>query len=163
MNTERNLVLDRANIEAAVAPKPGEPHELSAAERRAHQRIPVLFEVDYRADDTFLFAYITDISVMGIFIHTPQPEPPGTHLALRFSPPHATDSPPGSSHNSSGDAEPIECEGEVIWINPPRDGQSRDPGMGIRFVGLSLEQSERILGLVRTFAWLDDTRSDDLQ
>lgn len=154
MNTERNLVLDRATIEATVPSKPSDPRDLVAADRRAHQRIQVLFEVDYRAADTFLFAYITDISAMGIFIHTPQPEPPGTRLALRFSPPPTP---------TFDDGEPIECEGEVIWINPPREGQSRDPGMGIRFVGLPPEQSRRILGLVRTFAWLDDSSTDDLQ
>ena len=29
-------------------------------------------EVDYRADETFLFAYITDISAMGIFVRNEQ-------------------------------------------------------------------------------------------
>ena len=60
------------------------------SERRAHQRIQVLLEVDYRADDTFLFAYITDISAMGIFVRTAQPETPGTRIFLRFTPPPAS-------------------------------------------------------------------------
>jgi type IV pilus assembly protein PilZ len=118
----------------------------SGPERRAHQRITVLLEIDYRADDTFLFAYITDISAMGIFVRTTQPEPPGTHLFLRFTPP--------------GGAESIECEGDVIWINPPRDGQSRNPGMGIQFITLSLEQRDQLLELVRTFAYLNDPSDD---
>ena len=121
---------------AAQAERGGE-----GAERRAHQRITVLFEIDYRADDTFLFAYITDISAMGIFVRTTQPEPAGTHLFLRFTPP--------------GGAESIECEGDVIWINPPRDGRSLNPGMGIQFTDLSDEQRDTIVGLVRTFAYLD--------
>ena len=49
------------------------------AERRIHERVLVDLEVDYKADDTFLFAYITDISAMGIFIRTNAPEPPGTN------------------------------------------------------------------------------------
>jgi type IV pilus assembly protein PilZ len=130
----------------------------SVRERRAHERIRVLIEVDYKADDTFLFAYITDISAMGIFVRTTQPEPPGTHLSLRFTPP--------------GDEEPLECEGEVIWINPlrdPRDGfiivddDGRNPGMGIQFADLSLDQRERILELVRTFAYLDHIKPEDCQ
>src|SRR5262245_36201503 len=115
-------------------------------ERRVHERVLVDIEVDYRADDTFLFAYITDISAMGIFVRTNNPEPPGTHLNLRFTPP-------------GGD--PLEFEGEVIWINPlrPGDYENRNPGMGIQFVELTPEQRERILMLVRTFAYLDDEKS----
>src|SRR6185437_9265323 len=112
--------------------------------RRQHQRIQVLFEVDYRADDTFLFAYITDISAMGIFVQTAQPEPPGTLLSLRFT-------PPAKAGRQGEDEAPeaLEFEGEVIWINPPRDEEfgtdagndrTHNPGMGIRFFNLSDEQ-----------------------
>ena len=129
--------------------QPPPPSE-DAAERRAHERIQVLLEVDYRSEDTFLFAYITDISAMGIFIQTQQPEPPGTRLELRFTPP--------------GDEEPIECAGEVVWINPPRDGQSRNPGMGIQLVDLLPEHRDRIVELVRTIAYLDEsTRPENAQ
>lgn len=135
---------------------PSEPVAEKVADRRAHERIPVLIEVDYRADDTFLFAYITDISAMGIFVRTTQPEPPGTRLALRFTPP--------------GGGEPIECDGEVIWINPLRDDElddddraSRNPGMGIQFTELGLEHRERILRLVRTFAYLDHVKPENCQ
>jgi len=115
-------------------------------ERRAHDRVLVDIEVDYRADDTFLFAYITDISAMGIFVRTNAPEPPGTHLNLRFTPPGG---------------EPMEFEGEVIWINPlrPGDYENRNPGMGIQFIELTAEQRDLILQLVRTFAYLDDEKS----
>jgi hypothetical protein len=53
-------------------------------ERREHRRVLVSMEVDYRCDNTFLFAYITDLSAMGIFIQTSAPHPPGTSLNLRF-------------------------------------------------------------------------------
>jgi hypothetical protein len=56
-------------------------------ERRQWERVLVDLEVDYRSDDTFLFAYITDISQMGIFVRTVTPEEPGTRLNLRFCPP----------------------------------------------------------------------------
>ena len=132
-------------------PKSGGESEAAPRERRKHERIEVLLEVDYRADETFLFAYVTDISAMGIFVRTTQPETPGTHLWLRFSPPGSED----------GAAEPIECEGDVIWINPPRDGRSRNPGMGIQFIDLTIEQRDRILRLVRTFAYLDETKPEN--
>lgn len=120
-------------------------------DRREHERIMVDLEVDYGADDTFLFAYITDISAMGIFILTSNPEPPGTRLNLRFCAPKEVG------------GKLIELEGEVIWINPPRphDPTGRNPGMGIKFVDMSPAQREDILRLVRTFAYLDEDTDDE--
>ncbi len=112
------------------------------SDRRAAQRVLVDLEVDYGLEDNYLFAYITDISATGIFVRTTAPEQPGTHLNLRFSP-------------DDSDL-PIEVEGEVIWVNPYRPGapDSIHPGMGIRFVGLDDELRDRLLELVRRFAYL---------
>lgn len=102
-------------------------------------------QVDYASEDNYLFASIgsgTDLSATGIFVRTTSPEPPGTHLNLRFQP---------------DDERPkVEVEGEVIWVNPFRPGapDSINPGMGIRFVGLDDELRERLLELVRRFAYL---------
>lgn len=115
---------------------------LNGSERRKFPRVLVDWAVDYRAKDNFLYAYISDISAMGIFVRTPNPEPPGTRLNLRFT-------PPGSSS--------IELEGQVTSINPPRhDEAPRQPGMGIQFVDITETQREQLLQLVRTFAYLDD-------
>ena len=110
-------------------------------ERREHQRVLVSMEVDYRCDNTFLFAYITDLSAMGIFIQTENPHPPGTLLNLHFKPP--------------GGAQ-LDVEGRVIWVNPPRKHDSINPGMGVQFVDLTAAQREQIKVLVRTFAYLSD-------
>jgi uncharacterized protein (TIGR02266 family) len=119
-------------------------------DRRQWERVLVDFEVDYGHDDTFLFAYITDISQMGIFVRTNAPEEPGTRLHLRFS-----RLPQGMA--------PVECEGEVIWINPyrPGDRENLNPGMGIRFVDLTYDQRESIKELVRTFAYLSGEDDED--
>jgi uncharacterized protein (TIGR02266 family) len=112
------------------------------SDRRAAPRVLVDFEVDYASEDNYLFAYIIDISETGIFVRTTSPEQPGTHLNLRFSP---------------GDAgPPLELEGEVIWVNPYRPGvpDNLHPGMGIRFVALEDELRDRLLELVRRFAYL---------
>ena len=113
-----------------------------------HERVLVDWSVDYKASDTFLFAYISDISAMGIFVRTPRPEPEGTRLNLRFSPPGG---------------EPLELEGQVIWINPPRDDndRSRQPGMGIQFMDLTSAQRRALIELVRTFAYLNDESEGD--
>jgi type IV pilus assembly protein PilZ len=120
----------------------------NSSNRRTDQRVPVALEVDYKARDTFLFAYITDISAMGIFVCTDQPEPRGTRLNLRFR----------------VGTELIELEGEVIWINAPRpdDSEGRNPGMGVQFRNLSPAQREEMLRLVRTFAYLNDDEDEDV-
>jgi type IV pilus assembly protein PilZ len=111
-------------------------------ERRQAPRVLVDLEVDFASEDNFLFAYITDISETGIFVRTTAPEQPGTHLNLRFRP------------DDSGPQ--IEIEGEVIWVNPFRPGapDNLHPGMGIRFVALDNELRDRLLELVRRFAYL---------
>jgi type IV pilus assembly protein PilZ len=115
---------------------------LAASDRRAAPRVLVDLEVDYGLEDNYLFAYITDISETGIFVRTTTPEQPGTRLNLRFSPDNAT--------------RPIEVEGEVIWVNPYRPGtpDNLHPGMGIRFVELEDDVRDRLLELVRRFAYL---------
>lgn len=111
------------------------------SDRRRAPRVLVDLEVDYALEDNYLFAYITDISATGIFVRTTTPEQPGTHLNLRFSP---------------DDSGPIELEGEVIWINPYRPGtmDNLHPGMGVRFVGLDDDMRDRLLELIRRFAYL---------
>ncbi len=113
----------------------------SDVDRRRAPRVLLDLEVDFASEDNFLFAYITDISVTGIFIRTTSPEAPGTHLNLRFS---------------SDDTGAIEVEGEVIWVNPYRPGtpDNLHPGMGIRFAGLDDEVRDRLIRLVRRFAYL---------
>lgn len=117
---------------------------VSDADRRRAPRVLVDLEVDYASEENYLFAYITDISATGIFVRTTTPEQPGTHLNLRFAP---------QDEDSLG---PIECEGEVIWVNPYRPGamDNLHPGMGIRFVGIDDELRDRLLELIRRFAYL---------
>lgn len=112
------------------------PLAITDADRRRAPRVLVDLEVDYAGEDNYLFAYITDISVTGIFIRTTTPEPPGTHLNLRFG--------------------AIEAEGEVIWINPYRPGapDNLHPGMGVRFSELDDEIRDQLLELIRRFAYL---------
>jgi type IV pilus assembly protein PilZ len=114
-----------------------------SSDRRVHTRVMVDIEVDYKSADTFLFAYITDISAMGIFIRTNAPEPPGTRLNLRFTPPGGPE---------------LSLEARVMWVNPYRPGSydNINPGMGVQFVDLSSAQREQIVNLVRTFAYLSD-------
>jgi type IV pilus assembly protein PilZ len=123
--------------------------ELDGRERRQWERVLVDLEVDYGNEENYLFAYIRDISATGIFVRTNSPEPPGTRLNLRFTTPGRRDS--------------FELEGEVIWINPYRPGHSDNlhPGMGIRFIGLTDDDRERLVEFIKTFAYLADDSDPD--
>ncbi|HJL19451.1 MAG TPA: TIGR02266 family protein [Sandaracinaceae bacterium LLY-WYZ-13_1] len=111
---------------------------LGGADRREHERFDAELSVDWSSGENFLFSYITNISEMGIFIRSDDPPSVGTALRLRF-----------------GDDDPLELDGRVVWVNPRRpDGDDLNPGMGVRFAALTLEQRERIVQLVRTIAYL---------
>ena len=114
----------------------------SAADRREHQRFDTSIAVDYASGETFLFAYLTNISEMGIFIRTNEPLTIGTRLRLRF---HVDE------------ADPLVLDGEVAWINPYHtDRENINPGMGVRFIQLTADRREQVVALVRTVAYLRD-------
>ena len=114
----------------------------SVAERRNFDRFDVEWAVDCVASDTFLFASITNISAMGIFVRTIEPLKTGTRVVLTFAPPGA---------------ESFKLEGTVAWVNTVRaDGDNLNPGMGIRFINLKPEERERLVDVIRTIAYLRD-------
>ena len=120
-------------------------NETSGAERRVHERFETSTAVDYASGDTFLFAYLQNISEMGIFIRTDHPLNVGTRMRLRFQ--------------TEDDEDPLILQGEVTWINPYKaDGDNLNPGMGVRFVDLTPATREQVVALVRTVAYL---RRDD--
>jgi type IV pilus assembly protein PilZ len=114
--------------------------------RRSSHRIAVTWSVDCETDDTFLYASITNISEMGIFVRTTDPLAVGTSLKLRFAPP--------------GSGEAFVLEGVVQWINLVRPlWDNPNPGMGIRFENLGPDDRERIVRTIRTIAYVrDDVR-----
>lgn len=131
----------------AIEPSP------ESMNRRSSQRIAVTWSVDCETEETFLYASITNISEMGIFVRTTEPLPVGTQLTLRFAP-STTDGTPDSTH--------FVLSGVVQWINPLRDNHDNpNPGMGIRFLNLDLDDRERIVATIHTIAYLrPDMRSN---
>ena len=112
----------------------------AAAERRNFDRYEVEWAVDCVTSDTFLYASITNISEMGIFVRTTDPLRVGTKLRLCFAPPGA---------------EGFKLEGTVAWVNHVRpNGDNPNPGMGVRFVNLQPEERERLVEVIRTIAYL---------
>jgi type IV pilus assembly protein PilZ len=105
-------------------------------DRRREQRVVVDLQVDFRADDMFIYSYITDLSTLGIFLRSNAPFPVGTKLTVRFTPP--------------GEQESLELEGEVRWVSPFRVGalEAREPGMGVQFTDPPEELKEKLKSLV---------------
>jgi len=109
-------------------------------EKRSAERVEVAWAVDCDAEDTFLFAYITNISSMGIFVRTEEPLLVGTAVKLRFAP--------------AGDS-PFVMSGRVQWLNQVTlFGESINPGMGIMFIDLKRDERERLVAAIRTIAYL---------
>jgi type IV pilus assembly protein PilZ len=113
----------------------------AGGDRRSYERVDVMWSVDCETDDTFLYAVITNISEMGIFVRTTEPLAVGTVVTLRFAPPDAR--------------EPFLLHGVVQWVNALRPvDDNPNPGMGIRFSSLTLADRERIVDAIHTIAYL---------
>ena len=110
---------------------------MSAPAERLDTTPPDLM-VETGAGETFLFAYLSTLQDLGVFVRSERPLPIGTKLHLGFE---------GSD---------LVLLGEVVWINPVRNGDNPNPGMGIRLVGLDLENRDELVSLVRSIAYLDD-------
>lgn len=114
-----------------------------STERRVFDRYDVEWAVDCVASDTFLYASITNISEMGIFVRTTKPLEVNTKLRLTFAPPGA---------------ESFELEGFVAWVNSVRaDGDNPNPGMGVRFTHLQPDERERLVEVITTIAYLRES------
>ena len=108
--------------------------------RRSEERFDVAWAVDCASDDTFLYAYITNVSAMGLFVKTEAPLAVGTRVVLCFAP---------------DGCRPFQLSGEVAWINPHHEGgQNPNPGMGIRFLELHADDRERLVEAIHTIAYV---------
>jgi type IV pilus assembly protein PilZ len=130
----------KADLVSSDREDPDSPSSVGGSDRRTSERVDVTWSVDCEAKDTFLYASITNVSEMGIFVQTKEPLEIGTHLTLRFSPP---------GH------QPFVLRGIVQWVNAVRAlSISPNPGMGIRFVQLTPADRERLVEAIRTFAYV---------
>ncbi|MGD0676054.1 MAG: TIGR02266 family protein [Polyangiaceae bacterium] len=131
---------DKPNASAETSSVEDEGAASRPDDRRSYDRFDVEWAVDCVAEDTFLFASITNISAMGIFVKTVDPLALGTRLMLTFEPPGY---------------EPFKLQAEVAWINPVRsNGDNPNPGMGVRFIHLRPDDRERLVEVIRTIAYV---------
>ena len=116
------------------------PSPSATPSRRSEERFEVSWAVDCSSEETFLYAYITNVSAMGLFVQTERPLAVGTRVRLNFTP--------------NGER-PFDLVGEVAWINPRKvNGENPNPGMGIRFIDLHAEDRERLVEAIHTIAYV---------
>jgi uncharacterized protein (TIGR02266 family) len=129
----------------SVVSKPPNDELPDSSNRRSADRFEVTWSVDCETEDTFLYASITNISEMGIFVRTTEPLMIGTKVLLRFAPPSGPQ---------------FTLRGQVQWVNPVRAlGENLNPGMGVRFLDLSIEVREQIVEAIRTIAYVRNASS----
>lgn len=104
-------------------------------ERRGDPRAEVDVEVHYRTAQEFLSAYTRNISGGGIFVRTQRPLALNQGVRVRFT-------LPGVSRS-------FECNGTVVWANPPSNRSSLPAGMGIKLENLDPEARTLLSEFVR--------------
>jgi type IV pilus assembly protein PilZ len=104
---------------------------------RQHTRHPVDLRVDYTTRDAFLANRVSNLSQGGLFIATESPLPVQSELDLVLT--------------LKDEDERIRARGRVIWQYDIRKGTSRViPGMGIKFIDLSPDDSRRLVDFLAT-------------
>lgn len=111
-----------------------------AFDKRREPRIPIQLKVDVESPNNhYLFEYSTNLSQNGIFIQTTEPEEPGTLVNIQFTLPNN---------------QVIRTRGEVIWVNSIDSEEEEEPGMGVKFIGISDDDRDSILAALKKLAIL---------
>ena len=106
------------------------PEQKTGSELRQYARAPIELKVDYKKLNSFFADYTKNISKGGTFIKTKKPLPIGTRFLFKLTVPHRE--------------EPFELLGDVVWSN----GETEEPGMGIRFIYSDDNQRAEFEGVV---------------
>lgn len=141
--------------DATVAKTKGAPAQRRARAARGQpasdasdgQRHLASIDVDCHSEDNYLFSYLHDSALTGVFVRTLTPEAQGTAVAVRLLSPGPGGRPPRCE---------LELEGEVLWVNAyrPSAPDNLHPGMGIRLLAVDEVTRARLLALLGRFAVL---------
>jgi type IV pilus assembly protein PilZ len=104
---------------------------------RKHVRFPKTLKVTYPSTQSFEESITSNLSIGGLFIRTTKPLDRGEQINLRISIPE--------------EQEALEALCEVIWARKGEDigpKGKEPPGMGVKFLNLSKEATNRFIGLL---------------
>jgi uncharacterized protein (TIGR02266 family) len=106
-------------------------------ERRKQYRVPKMLKVTYPSPQTLANRYLSNIGEGGIFIPTKEPLGRKEKINLKISLPN--------------EEKELKVLGEVVWSDTEERATSKGTfpsGMGIKFLKLSQEDKERIIGVL---------------
>jgi uncharacterized protein (TIGR02266 family) len=103
--------------------------------RHACPRIKINIKTTFKHSGVTVSADILNLSSGGIFIKTDSQPPIDATLSLRFHLP--------------GDPEPLDTEGQVVWIK--QESKAAHSGMGVQFNKISPWHKKRIQAFVESF------------
>lgn len=104
--------------------------DTNSQERRKAVRVPVAIPIELRHENGFSLYATSDLSEGGAYFPRSIPHPVGARLSLSFRLP--------------GEDQSVSCEGEVV--NVP---DAHRLGMGVRFIGLTDEDAQRLAAFTR--------------
>lgn len=104
-------------------------------------------DVDCHSEDNYLFSYLHDNALTGVFVRTVTPAAQGTAVTVRLLCPSSGGRPPRCE---------LELAGEVLWVNSyrPSAPDNLHPGMGIRLLEVDEPTRAHLLTLLGRFAVL---------
>jgi uncharacterized protein (TIGR02266 family) len=141
-----DAVVREAAPEPSARPAPPSPPPPAAEERRVTERVTARAAVRLRFENAQLFRefYTKDLSRGGVFVCTPNLLPEGTEVELLLTPP--------------GGKPEIRLDGRVAHVVPPGPNTPESStGMGIEFVGLTLEKRVDIAQCIEELAQRPET------
>lgn len=120
--------------------------EEKLVQNRKNLRVPILVtRVTARSDGKVFFGYAKNISCTGLFIQSINPKETGEQFEVEFFLP--------------GDDEPIVSHVVVVWNRGyTKDLIKNSPGMGLKFLGMNPDFSEKIERWVQAQPKDDETQ-----
>jgi uncharacterized protein (TIGR02266 family) len=106
-------------------------------EHRKQYRVPKTLKVTYSSPQALVNSYLSNIGEGGVFIPTKEPLDRKEKIKLKIFLP--------------GEKKALEVLGEVAWSNKEQrvtPKKTFPAGMGVRFLKLSFEDKERIIGML---------------
>jgi len=105
-------------------------------DQREDPRLDVKICVDFASRDMFLSNYVTNLSNGGLFIQSQNPLPVRTEILITLTLPETQ--------------AVIQIKGRVVWTYDIKKGTGRIvPGMGIKFIDLSMENKTEIKNYIQ--------------
>ena len=105
--------------------------EMLAASKRKTLRTPILItKVKVEQNGKVFFGYAKNISKTGLFIQSINPKDEGEHFKIEF--------------NLPDDNETFTCMAKVIWKRDYLPKARYEPGMGLEFIDLSRDLTDKL-------------------